>query len=258
MRDAKNSQFPALSSLRTMAVAIAFLFPASTATAQIGHGLGLQKTCETPKKRCATDADCAPGCCTTTAGQNELNCQLQVTNLDEFADTWQINEAFDVVNYLNLEQTRVPASGNLPIVGTSGAALCSAGGTLPCILAVGASVTFQSSGYIIRPSDPNPLPDQARIGAQDLCNADGTQNCSTQTASFPVSNVTGIVSGCETSGCPPTPTPTPTISPTPTIPPTVTPTATPNTAGPPETPGPPGPLPRTATRTPKPTKTPKN
>lgn len=256
MRDVSKVPVPAFSSLRAVTVAIAFLLAASTAAAQ-GHGLVLQKNCESPKNRCSTDANCASGCCTTTAGQNELRCEIRVTNTDGFGDTWQINEAFDVVNFQNQDQTRVPAAGNLPIVAVSGETLCSVGGALPCILAAGASITFQSSGYVIRPSDPNPLPDQATISAQDICNADGTQNCSTQSVNSTVASSTEIVSGCVTSGCPPTATPTPTITPTPTPPPTFTPTVTPRTPGPPNTPGPPVNQ-RTATRTPKPTKTPKN
>ena len=222
---------------------------------QFSHGLAFQKSCETPKNRCATNSDCpADQCCTTTADQNQLDCQIRVTNVDDFGDTWQINEAFDVVNPGTGGETRVPASGNLPIVDVEGAVLCSSGQTLPCILAAGASITFQSSGYVIRPSDPNPLPDEARISAEDLCNADGTQNCSRAVSNLSVFNATEIVSGCVSSGCPPTPTPT--ISPTPTVPPTVTPTPTATSPGPPNTPGPPV-LPKTATRTPKPTKTPK-
>ena len=199
----------------------------------------LVKSCVSPRKSCTTSSECAPDfCCTTTAGENKAECSLVIQNGDTFGDTIRIHDAWDVVNP-GPGQTRVPASGNLPITAVSGTTTCTVGGSLPCDISTGATVTFFSNEYVVQATDPNPLPDQANWNVQDLCDAPGTQGCSTSTFNKNIIAFTTLISGCESGACTPTPTETATNTPTPT--PTVTPTPTP-----------------TKKHTPKPTKTPKH
>jgi hypothetical protein len=178
---------------------------ATTASAQLFHGISIAKNCTSPVTICDTDADCsgAVGECQLnhcdTVNPKTTNCGIKVTNNDDFGDTIRVNGAFDSINNTG-GPTRNPAVGNLPIIAVSGNTTCTVAGALPCDLGGTAgnkgSVTFGSAGYNPTPADPNPLQDQANITIQDLCDAPGTSGCSTvgQTVQFGAS--TTLVAGC--------------------------------------------------------------
>src|SRR5215212_2627354 len=63
------------------------------------HGAGIQKSCTSPVIVCDADADCsgASGECQNnkcdTSGLHATSCLIQVTNLDTFGDSIQVNTA---------------------------------------------------------------------------------------------------------------------------------------------------------------------
>ena len=125
----------------------------------------------------------------------------QLANADTCLDTLRVTGGFDIEDFGG-DNVRVPAVGNLPISNVSGNAVCCAGPTLPCFVGPPASVavvpaavtgcgdlplpgaataglvSFRQNQYVVQSNDPNPLPDQANITGNDLCNA-GAVGCST-------------------------------------------------------------------------------
>jgi hypothetical protein len=166
------------------------------ADAQCTHGVAIFKSCQGPRRSCATDADCPDTECTDgvcdTNLDNVTNCTLTLTHADTCGDTTKITEAFDKQDFGG-DNVRVPAVGSLPISGIFGNAVCCAGPALPCfvgpagsVAAIGAgetgcgalalpgagtagSVSFVQNTYVVQPNDPDPLPDQANITVKDLC-----------------------------------------------------------------------------------------
>ncbi len=190
------------------------------------HGASIGKACQGPKKICAVNGDCPDaasctgvGICSSTLAERTTDCIFQVTNVDQFSDTLRILAAEDVVKPTLPGETTVPVT----ITAVSGTTTCTVGGTLPCDLSPGASVTFRSNSYVIQTGDPDPLPDQGRVQFQDLCNAPGTSGCSGEVNTLQGPASTDLITGC---GPGPTCTPNPTVTSTPTNTPTNPPTAT--------------------------------
>lgn len=174
---------------------------AKTAFGQQFHGITIAKQCSLQTRICDTDADCsgAQGECQEnrcdTSIPNTTSCSIRVTNADEFGDTIQLLGAFDQIQN-NGGPTRNPSVGDLPIIAVSGTTTCTIGGSLPCNIAPGASVTFQSAGYNPTPLDPNPLPDQANVAIKDLCDAQGTLGCNDGQNTVQFSAASILVNGC--------------------------------------------------------------
>jgi hypothetical protein len=197
---------------------------APIARAACQHGVSTFKTCDSPRRSCATNADCDDGLqctddvCDVFGLSNVTDCLITLTNADTCGDTTKIVEAFDVQD-LGGDNVRVPAVGNLPIDAINGNAVCCAGPVLPCFVApagaVGVisnaasgcgnlplpgvattgSVEFRQNTYVIQPNDPNPLPDQGTFKAQDLCNA-GASGCSMGINTVQFTAATDLVPGC--------------------------------------------------------------
>jgi hypothetical protein len=213
-------------------VTLAMTLPAAS-HAQCQHGVSTFKTCEIPKRSCATNADCVDGLectddvCNTTLS-NLTNCLIELTHADTCGDFTKITEAFDTVD-VGGDDVRVPAVGNLPIDTIAGNAVCCAGPALPCFVApagsagvilaaetgcgnlalpavgVVGSVSFRQNTYVVQPDDPDPLPDQGTFKVKDLCNA-GIPGCASVINTVQFSASTDLETGCEN---PPSPDSTP-------------------------------------------------
>jgi len=154
-----------------MAAVMLVGFSANQAMAQ-RHGISVQKGCDGPL--CIGDT---------------TNCTFLVSHNDGYGDTTMIMEAYDQLDTDGdgTFETRIPASGNLPIMEVGGNTTCTVGGSLPCNLGpqdLGAGlepgfVIFQQNEYVVGPNDVSPLQDQAHVIWKDLCDAPGTSNCST-------------------------------------------------------------------------------
>lgn len=148
---------------------------ASPALAQF-HGVSVQKNCVGPK-------------CVGSL----LDCTIRISNFDEFGDTIEVLEGFDNVN-----GTRVPAVGNLPIIAVAGNVLCTGGAvpaaTFPCYIgapnttlmtplgalpgsASAGSVTIRNNQYLITGADPDPLPNTGTFMVRDRCDSPTTSGC---------------------------------------------------------------------------------
>ena len=216
----------------------ALVFSSEIARAQkLLHGGQVLKGCVGPKKVCGTDANCPDssscsglGICTSTPAERMTQCTIEFENVDEFGDTLRILSATDAIR---------PGPGetlitNLLISAVTGTTTCTVGGSLPCDVGAGATVSFLSNQYVIQPTDPDPLPDQGRVQFTDLCDAPGTLSCSTAVIVGQASAATNTITGCLPGPtCTPTATSTPTGTPTT---PTNTPTNTPSEAPPPDVP----------------------
>ncbi len=197
---------------------------ASAHAAPCQHGVSTFKVCDSPKRTCATDADCDDGLpctddvCDTQSLSNVADCELILTHADTCGDTTKIHEAWDVQD-VGGDNVRVPTVGNLPIDSINGNAVCCAGPALPCFVApalatptipatstgcgpltlpgagTAGSVDFRSNTYVIQPSDPNPLPDQATFRVQDLCNV-SVSGCSSPINTVQFTAATDTVPGC--------------------------------------------------------------
>jgi hypothetical protein len=137
------------------------------------HGATIAKNTESPK---------APG--------ETLNSQIQVGYNDDFGDTIEILECWDVVD-IGGDNVRVPATGDLEIIAVSGNTTATVGGSLPVLIGASGStlnglpglagdgeVTFVQNTYVVQLDDPNPLPDQANANVRDLCDDPETEGCS--------------------------------------------------------------------------------
>ena len=156
-------------------VAVALALAMSTpASAILFHGATIAKNTESPK-----------------APLEYLEVSIEVGYNDDYGDTIQINECWDVVD-IGGDNVRVPAVGSLEIIAVSGNTTATVGGSLPVKIGPsgstlsglpgnvgdGAVVFGHSASYEIQLDDPNPLPDQANAYVQDLCDAPGTSGCS--------------------------------------------------------------------------------
>jgi hypothetical protein len=215
-------RFTIIGALVAFVVIGAAAAPAARAVCQ--HGVSTFKTCDSPKRTCASDADCDDGLpctddvCDTQALSNVTDCLLILTHADTCGDVTRINESFDVQDFGG-DNVRVPAAGNLPIDAISGNAVCCAGPVLPCFVApasaVGTisnatsgcgnlplpgaaqagSIQFRQNTYVIQPNDPNPLPDQGTFRVADLCNV-SPSGCSMGVNTVQFTAATDLVSGC--------------------------------------------------------------
>src|SRR4030042_6768659 len=77
------------------------------------HGITIQKVCSSPSK----------------VG-DITECQIRITNADDFGDTIEVHEAWDVQDAGD-DAVRIPAVGDLPIASVDGNALCAPGPALP-------------------------------------------------------------------------------------------------------------------------------
>ena len=200
------------------------------AEAQCTHGVALFKSCQGPKRSCATDADCPDTECTDgvcdTNISNVTDCLQTLTHADTCADTTKITEAWDTQDFGG-DNVRVPAVGNLPIFAVTNNAVCCAGPVLPCFvgpagsLAVIAaaetgcgalplpgallpgSVTFRQNTYVVQPNDPDPLPDLATFKVKDLCNV-VPAGCSTTISTVAFAAATDLLDddGCTSANKP--------------------------------------------------------
>ncbi len=168
------------------------------ADAQCTHGVALFKSCQGPKRSCATDADCpdtecSDGVCDTNL-DNVTDCLQTLSHADTCLDTTKITEAWDTQDFGGDNVRVPPVSGNLPIFAVSNNAVCCAGPVLPCFVGpagsvaaipaletgcgplalpgagLAGSVTFRQNTYVVQPNDPDPLPDLATFKVKDLCN----------------------------------------------------------------------------------------
>jgi hypothetical protein len=161
---------------RTVAVAAAGLAAVVfSGAAQAQHGVLIQKSCVSPV--CVSEP---------------TDCIINIGHSDFFGDTIQIMEAFDVADSGPAgDNVRIPSIGNLPIISVFGNTTCTPGGSLPCRVGPPGStlgglpgdpnpglVSFHSNQYIVQPDDPLPLPDQANVIVQDMCDDPDTQGCS--------------------------------------------------------------------------------
>jgi hypothetical protein len=172
------------------------------------HGVALAKVCTQNRKQCPPGFDDGLFCNgVETCTPDTLECFFTVSYNDTFGDTTQINEAFDIVDPFG-GATRVPAAGNLQIDSISGNTTCTVGGALPCTIgpAIGGgtsgSVTFIQNTYVIQPTDPNPLENQAFTKVQDKCDAVGTTGCTTTTQTGSFGATTSLINGT-VAGTPP-------------------------------------------------------
>jgi len=146
--------------------------PISQAAEIVLHGATIAKGCNGPK---------TPG--------DTVDCEVRVGYNDEAGDTISIDEVWDVMDFGG-DSVRVPAAGNLEIVGIAGNTTCTVGGALPCLIGASGSilsglpgtagnglVTFASNTYVIESDDPDPLVDQGNAKVHDLCDARGTTGC---------------------------------------------------------------------------------
>jgi len=220
--------------LRNVAHALAvlpaiWLLAASIPAARAGvpppcnHGTAVFKSCESPRRTCVEDADCADGKeCTDDVCNievpNTTNCLLSLGHADTCGDTTRIDEAFDVQDFQG-DNVRVPNIGNLPIDSTSGNAVCCPGPAFPCFVAPAnamgtipnsetscgdlnlpgaptpGTVSVRQNTYVIQPDDPDPLPDQANFRIRDRCDA-GLQGCSTGLNTVQFTAATDLITGC--------------------------------------------------------------
>lgn len=223
MRSASSlRRFTVIGALAVFVAIGAATAPAARAVCQ--HGVSTFKTCDSPKRTCASNADCDDGLpctddvCDTQALSNVTDCLLILTHADTCGDVTRINESFDVQDFGG-DNVRVPAAGNLPIDAISGNAVCCAGPVLPCFVApagaagsisnatsgcgnlplpgvaTAGSIQFRQNTYVIQPNDPNPLPDQGTFRVADLCNV-SPSGCSMGVNTVQFTAATDLVSGC--------------------------------------------------------------
>ena len=128
------------------------------------HGVGVGKSCPEPSKT-----------------GDEARCRLVVRNEDDFGDTIEVLEFWDIVDPGGPNEFRNPAVGNLPIIEVSGGVTCAddpdapIGLTFPCLMpgapGEGGSNEFVrvESAYIVPASATDPLLDQGNVIVRDLC-----------------------------------------------------------------------------------------
>ncbi|MCP3903537.1 MAG: hypothetical protein GY715_07855, partial [Planctomycetes bacterium] len=157
-------------------IAAALLLGAPRAALAQGHGVGIAKTCESPRK----------------VGDVTI-CRIQVSYNDGFGDTLSITDVFDIVNpEVPGGETTIPfGSGGVRIETAEGNTTAETGGTLPVLIGPPGStafglpgddergvVTFIQDVYVIVESDGSLVQDQANVSVIDLCDAPGTIGCS--------------------------------------------------------------------------------
>ncbi len=173
------------------------LMPVEESHAQCTHGVAIFKSCQGPKRSCATDADCPDTQCTDgvcdVALNNVTDCLIDLTHADTCGDTTKVTGGFDIQDFGG-DNVTVPPVGNLPINAVFGNAVCCVGPSLPCFVGPAGSIAgiaagetgcgalalpgvaapgtieFRQNTYVVQPNDPDPLPDQANVGVKDLCN----------------------------------------------------------------------------------------
>jgi len=199
---------------------LAFLGFSVQAWAQTGHGVGIQKQCETAPRVCSVDNEdtvcpdtdaCNPRECDESI-EDQLICTWTISHNDTFGDTITLHQSFDVIDpLLGGLQIRSPAAGNAEITFVNGNTTCTIGGALPCQIGpdqgggIG-SVVFTDDSFI--PSDyvglPDPLVDQANVQVQDSCDQAGVGGggCNTNLNFVQFTAQTDLVDGC-IDGTPP-------------------------------------------------------
>jgi len=148
----------------------------SQANAQVqSHGIIVDKGCDV--NLCIGDA---------------MLCEFAVSYNDDFGDTTELIEAWDMVDTDGdtVGDVRVPEVGNLEIVSAQGNTTCLVGGSLPCNIGPANStlsglpgdplpgvVVFVQNTYVIEADDVSPLRDQATLIYRDLCDDPDTSGC---------------------------------------------------------------------------------
>jgi len=169
------------------------------AFAQNFHGVGIAKQCRTIRDcdsaaECPGAAECTDAVCDTTL-PNTTQCDIRVSNQDDFGDTIRIVNSSDTTAGV----TNTP----LPIVSVSGATNCVVGAFVACNIGVGGVVVFRDSGVNPIVGDPNvvngQLPDTATIRIQDLCDSPTTTGCSTSENNVNFSAASTVVPSCSTA-----------------------------------------------------------
>ncbi|MCP3979618.1 MAG: hypothetical protein GY716_09850, partial [bacterium] len=177
--------------------AIITLLVAACLTAPISargqlHGTNQSNVCDTP----------------VLVGET-LDCELFVAYNDDFGDTWTIHDVWHVVNPGPNEtfvfayeiigahgNTTAIVGGELPVnIGTPGSTL----GGLPGAPQPGVVILRQNT-YVVRETDPSPLPVFTHVVYQDLCDAPGTSGCSGLLLEDIVGGATEVLPDCNANG----------------------------------------------------------
>ena len=109
---------------------------------------------------------------------DDARCIVETFNNDGFLDSIQINEVWIVYDEFG-DAVRDPAVGNLPIIFSTVGVICAPGPSLPCTIPPGGFIRFESTGYIVQPDDPDPVPNRAFVDRQDNCDGTFDPACST-------------------------------------------------------------------------------
>ena len=199
--------------LALLVVGAFMLLPATAMSGQVTctpnfHGVSIFKSCDSPKNRCGTDADCSDSdacngieqCATEEApGSNVVSCTITLGNPTSHCDNITLLEASDTI----LNATGPGAtSSTILITGTSTGVVsgtCTAGtdlgGATTCTIAPGGQVQFSANYYTTVPTDPSTLNDQATINVMDTCSGSPT-GCSGTPNAVQFTASTDTVSGC--------------------------------------------------------------
>ncbi|MBK5290126.1 MAG: hypothetical protein JJE04_00340 [Acidobacteriia bacterium] len=158
------------------------------AQGQAIHGIGVAKNCVGQ----------------LVVGQT-TNCVITaLNNTDTDGDSLTVTGIFDIVQASPIN-VRVPAAGNLPIIGVTGGATCASANTaFPCNLPPGGTVAVRSNAYVVDADDPDPLPDQGQIVWADQCNGPDP-NCNTQSNTSQAPGQSDIVQCLVAADCTSTP-----------------------------------------------------
>ncbi|MBS3824072.1 MAG: hypothetical protein KGY53_09245, partial [Wenzhouxiangellaceae bacterium] len=133
------------------------------------HGVGVGKSCPLATK----------------VGDLAL-CEMEVRNEDDFGDTIEVLEFWDVVDPGGSLEFRNPATGNLPIIAVSDGVTCASDAGEPIGLSFPCSLNGEVDGsgefvrvrseYIVPDGAEDPLLDQANVIVQDACDVQ-SQGC---------------------------------------------------------------------------------
>ena len=120
------------------------------AVAQCGVTVQMAKNCQSPK----------------FVGDN-VDCTITLTNKDTCNNTYQVNSGSDLSHASGGDV----ADSSLPISAVSGTTTCAVSGSLPCNLAVDASVTFHDNNYTIVAGAVGTPDETGTVNITDPCNA---------------------------------------------------------------------------------------
>jgi hypothetical protein len=176
------------------------------------HGVGIFKSCVSPKNSCATDADCSDGvfcngeeqCATEgSPGANVVDCTITLQNPEIHCDSVDIVEIADAIILGNGAPT---SSSALLVTGTTGTTSgpgCDVGddvgavGAEFCNLSPGATISVRANYYTVNALDASPLADQATGTTVDQCDAPGgSEGCSATPSNVQFTASTTLQSGC--------------------------------------------------------------